>query len=222
MAEISETYTVSAGENTMYTAAELDDILKTKKAFLIYKRIFDAVFALIALAVCLVPMIIIGIVIKLDSPGPVIYKQERLGQGGRTFTMYKFRSMRLNAEAGGPKWAAENDNRCTKIGHYLRLSRLDELPQFINILKGDMSFVGPRPEREYFYNEFEKYIPNFRDRLKVKPGLTGHAQVNGGYKLKPEEKIVYDIDYIAHQSVAADIEIIIKTIVVIITHAGAR
>ena len=104
--------------------------------------------------------------------------------------------MRLNAEENGPQWANEQDSRCTHVGQFLRRTRLDELPQLYNILRGDMSFVGPRPERAYFYRKFETYIPGFSNRLMVVPGLTGYAQVNGGYSLKPEEKIVYDMEYI--------------------------
>lgn len=221
MAAISQV-SVENDDSAYCKKSHLTDILKAKKSFLIKKRIFDIVFASLALIVCFIPMLIIAIIIKLDSPGPAIYSQERLGKDGKKFMIYKFRSMRTDAEAKGPKWAAENDERCTKLGKFLRLKRIDELPQFYNILIGDMSFVGPRPEREYFYNEFEKYIPNFRDRLIVKPGLTGHAQVNGGYKLKPEEKIVYDMEYVKHQSFRVDLEIIFKTVVVVITHKGAR
>ena len=221
MAAISE-ISVSPAEDAGCTKDKLTDILNEKSSFLEKKRLFDIVVSFIAIVVCFIPMVIIAIIIKLDSPGPAIYRQERLGKDGKRFMMYKFRSMRINAEDNGPQWASENDNRCTKLGQFLRLKRIDELPQFYNILKGDMSLVGPRPEREYFYNEFEKYIPNFRDRLLVKPGLTGHAQVNGGYRLKPEEKIIYDIEYIKHQSFVVDLEIIFKTIVVVITHKGAR
>jgi lipopolysaccharide/colanic/teichoic acid biosynthesis glycosyltransferase len=108
------------------------------------------------------------------------------------------------------------------LGAKLRKSRLDELPQLFNILKGDMSIVGPRPERACFYDEFEKYIPHFRQRLTVRPGLTGHAQVNGGYDLKPEEKIVYDMEYIANRSLRMDIQCIWKTVLVVFSHDGAR
>ena len=221
MAAISE-ISVSPAEDAGCTKDNLTDILNKKSSFLEKKRLFDIVVSFIAIVVCFIPMVIIAIIIKLDSPGPAIYRQERLGKDGKRFMMYKFRSMRINAEDNGPQWASENDKRCTKLGQFLRLKRIDELPQLYNILKGDMSLVGPRPEREYFYNEFEKYIPNFRDRLLVKPGLTGHAQVNGGYRLKPAEKIIYDIEYIKHQSFVVDLEIIFKTIVVVITHKGAR
>lgn len=186
------------------------------------KRLFDIVFALTAGTILLIPMIIIGLLVKLDSKGPAIFKQERLGLNGKPFTMYKFRSMRLDAEADGPQWAQKDDDRCTKFGKFLRKTRLDELPQAFNILVGNMSVVGPRPERAYFYDEFEKYIPNFRQRLQVKPGLTGYAQVNGGYELLPEEKLVYDLEYIEKQSLWLDLTCILKTVRLVFTHEGAR
>lgn len=192
------------------------------RGYLFAKRAFDLVVAAFAGVLLLIPMVIIAILIRMDSEGPVLFRQERLGEGGKPFVMYKFRSMRLDAEANGPQWANKNDDRCTKLGKILRRSRLDELPQLINILKGEMSFVGPRPERAYFYDEFEKYIPNFRDRLLVRPGLTGHAQVNGGYELLPEEKIVYDMEYIAKRGVKMDLQCILKTVMVVFSHDGAR
>ena len=130
--------------------------------------------------------------------------------------------MRLNAEENGPQWADEQDPRCTHFGQILRRTRLDELPQLYNILRGDMSFVGPRPERAYFYREFEKYIPGFSNRLLVTPGLTGYAQVNGGYSLKPEEKIIYDMEYIERQSIILDIRCLLETVHIVFSHEGAR
>ena len=192
------------------------------KGYLFVKRAADLLIAITAGIVLFVPMILIGVLIRLDSPGPALFKQERLGKNGKPFTMIKFRSMRIDAEAGGPQWAAKNDTRCTKLGRILRKSRLDELPQLWNIIKGEMSFVGPRPERACFYDEFEKYIPNFRDRLLVQPGLTGHAQVNGGYELLPEEKIVFDMEYIATRCVKTDLRCIWKTVEVVFSHDGAR
>ncbi|MDY5539948.1 MAG: sugar transferase, partial [Lachnospiraceae bacterium] len=168
------------------------------------------------------PMLFIAILIRLDSPGPALFRQERLGKDGQPFTILKFRSMRLDAEENGPQWAERNDHRCTRLGRLLRSTRLDELPQLWNILKGDMSFVGPRPERECFYDEFETYIHGFHNRLIVKPGLTGWAQVNGGYDLKPEEKIVLDMEYIQKQSLGLDLKCIFQTVHLIFTHEGAR
>lgn len=134
----------------------------------------------------------------------------------------KFRSMCQDAERDGPRWADADDGRCTRFGAFLRRTRLDELPQIWNILKGDMSFVGPRPERACFYRLFEEYIVGFSNRLAVTPGLTGYAQVNGGYDLKPEEKIVYDMEYIEHRSVWMDLLCILKTIRVVFCGDGAR
>ena len=174
------------------------------------------------LLILAIPMLIIALLVTLDSPGSPIFKQERLGLHGKPFMIYKFRSMRLDAEVNGPQWADEQDPRCTHFGQILRRTRLDELPQFYNILRGDMSFVGPRPERAYFYGEFEKYIPGFSNRLIVVPGLTGHAQVNGGYSLKPEEKIIYDMEYIEKRSIRMDLACIAKTIRVVLCGDGAR
>ena len=194
-------------------------VLEQKKLYLITKRAFDIVCSFLGLLILAIPMIIIALIITLDSPGPPIFKQERLGLHGKPF---KFRSMRLDAEENGPQWADEQDPRCTHFGQILRRTRLDELPQFYNILRGDMSFVGPRPERAYFYGEFEKYIPGFSNRLMVVPGLTGHAQVNGGYSLKPEEKIIYDMEYIEKRSIWMDLACIGKTIRVVLCGADAR
>ena len=192
------------------------------KGYLFIKRLADFLLAFIGLAVLLIPMLIIALVIRLDSPGPALFMQERLGKNGKPFIMVKFRSMRMDAEANGPQWAQKNDYRCTKVGRFLRHSRLDELPQLVNILAGEMSFVGPRPERACFYDEFETYIPHFRQRLLVRPGLTGHAQVNGGYELKPEEKIVYDLEYIANRSLRMELKCIWQTVRVVFSHDGAR
>lgn len=211
-------------ENTpLDLQVDMDSItIGGSKIFLFVKRLMDIVLSLLGMVVLLIPMLIIAILIKLDSKGPVIYCQERLGKNGKPFIIYKFRSMIMNAEADGPKWAEVNDRRCTKLGRILRKTRLDELPQLYNILIGDMSIVGPRPERECFYIEFEKYIPGFKNRMAVTPGLTGHAQVNGGYSLLPEEKIVYDMEYIARRSVKMDLQCILKTFAVIFFHTEAR
>lgn len=209
-----------------YDAAEKYNIdqseILSKTAYLTVKRISDFIFALTALIVLCIPMLIIAVVISLDSSGSPIFAQERLGKNAKPFVMYKFRSMYTDAEALGPQWAAVNDSRCTRVGRFLRKSRLDELPQLFNILKGEMSFVGPRPERKYFYDKFEEYIEDFSDRLIVVPGLTGYAQVHGGYSLQPEEKIVYDMEYIQNQSILMDLKCILLTIKVVISHDGAR
>lgn len=196
--------------------------VQSRPVYLVVKRGFDMVIALSAGLALLLPMLIIALIIKIDSPGPALFKQERLGKNGKRFIMLKFRSMCDNAEENGPKWADKDDDRCTKIGRILRKSRLDELPQLWNILVGHMSFVGPRPERACFYDEFETYIHGFRNRLAVRPGLTGWAQVNGGYDLKPEEKIFFDMEYIERQSAMMDLRCMFRTIKLVFTHEGAR
>lgn len=194
----------------------------TDRGYLFVKRLFDVVASLMACIVLCIPMVIIGLIIRLDSSGRAIFKQERLGKDGKPFTMYKFRSMCQDAEANGPVWADKDDVRCTRVGRFLRKSRLDELPQLWNILRGDMSIVGPRPERACFYDQFETYIPGFRNRLQVRPGLTGLAQINGGYDLGPEEKIVYDMEYIHNRSWLMDLKCILKTVHLVFTQEGAR
>ena len=195
---------------------------KVSGFFRLLKRAADIAASLSVAVFGAVPMLIIAALIKLDSKGPVIFRQERLGKDGKPFVMYKFRSMHVDAEVNGPQWAEKEDDRCTRIGCILRKTRLDELPQCFNILKGELSLVGPRPERPYFYDEFETYIHGFRNRLVVRPGLTGWAQVSGGYDLLPEEKIVYDMEYISKMSVGMDLRCIFKTVRLIFTHEGAR
>lgn len=190
--------------------------------FLVVKRVFDIVFSLLAGVIALIPGLVVALIVRLDSEGPVLFSQERLGKNGVPFYIYKFRTMRVDAEADGPQWASANDTRCTRAGVYLRKFHLDELPQILNILKGDMSLVGPRPERAVFYERFETYIHGFRHRLAVKPGLTGMAQVSGGYDLKPEEKIVHDMAYIRKQSLWLDVKILLKTVGIVLLRRGAR
>jgi exopolysaccharide biosynthesis polyprenyl glycosylphosphotransferase len=170
-----------------------------------------------------IPIIIVaGILIKLETEGPIIYTQERLGKDGHLFKIYKLRTMNSNAEEYRIQWAEKNDPRTTKVGRFLRKTRIDELPQLFNVLKGDMSIVGPRPERPYFIEKFVREIPKFNERLAVKPGITGWSQINGGYELSPKEKLEKDLFYIENQSILLDIKIILKTIKVVITFEGAR
>lgn len=208
-------------ENGKYYIKE-EIVVKDSLVFSIIKRIFDLLASVIAVIILIIPMIIIGIAIKLDSKGPIIYKQERLGLNGKKFMILKFRSMRTDAEKNGPQWADKNDTRVTKVGGFLRKSRLDEIPQFFNVIKGDMSLIGPRPEREVFYKEFSTYIDGFDKRLLVKPGITGLAQVNGGYENLPEQKIIFDVYYIENKNIALDIKIILETIKIVFSHDGAR
>ena len=197
--------------------------LPAKPVYNFIKRAFDIFSSVLALVVLAIPMAIIALIIKAKSPGPVLYRQERLGYKGKKINIIKFRTMSIDAEENGAQWSQGNDDpRIFPLGHILREHRLDELPQFWNILKGDLSLVGPRPERECFYDEFETYVHGFHERLKVKPGLTGLAQINGGYDLKPEEKIIYDIEYIKKRSLWLDLKIMLKTIAVILTRGGAK
>lgn len=192
------------------------------KLFLFVKRLFDICLALICLVLFAIPMLIIAVFVAVTSTGPVIYSQSRLGKDGKEFNIYKFRTMVIDAEKDGAVWAKKNDDRVTPIGAFLRKTHLDELPQFWNILTGDMSFVGPRPERRVFYDEFETYIVGFKNRLYVKPGLTGWAQINGGYELKPEEKVAWDVEYIEKQSVAVDLKCILNTYKLLLGDEQAR
>lgn len=205
-----------------YTVEPVGQLPK-KTVYCFFKRLFDIIFSVCALVVLAIPMLIISAVVKCSSSGPVFYAQERLGKNGESFQILKFRSMYEDAEKDGAQWAqGEDDPRITPVGSFLRKTRLDELPQFLCILKGDMSLVGPRPERAVFYHEFETYIHGFHQRLLVKPGLTGLAQVNGGYDLKPEEKIVFDVEYIKNRSLLLDLKCIFKTVKLVFTHEGAR
>jgi Undecaprenyl-phosphate glucose phosphotransferase len=177
------------------------------------KRLVDIVFSALALAFFGIPMLVIAIVIKISSPGPILYKQERMGLDGKLFQMMKFRSMAVNAESDtGPVWARKNDTRRTWLGSFLRSTSIDELPQFINVLLGHMSVVGPRPERPVFIRDFKKSVPKYMLRHKMKAGITGWAQINGWRgNTSLEKRIQYDIYYIEHWSIWFDIRILFLT-----------
>ena len=179
------------------------------------KRALDVTVASVALVISLPVLVIAAIAIKLESPGPVIFKQKRVGQYGRMFTMYKLRSMRTDAEKNGAQYASEQDARVTRVGQFLRNSRIDEAPQLINVLAGHMSLVGPRPERPEFTGKLESNIQFFVHRLMVKPGITGWAQINVGYAASEEDsvnKLSYDLYYIKMLSFAMDLRILLRTI----------
>lgn len=186
------------------------------------KRILDFLISIFLLLLIIPICLITCLFIILESSGNPIYIQERVGINGQKFMIYKLRSMYIDAEKNGHQWASKDDKRITKVGNFIRRYRIDELPQIINIIKGDMAIIGPRPERPEFIKEFLKDIPNFNDRLAVRPGITGWAQVNGGYELTPNEKLEYDIYYIQHESTKLDFIVLLKTIKVIFNGHGFR
>ena len=177
------------------------------------KRIFDFLLALIALIILAIPMAIVAVIIKLDSPGPVIFKQERLGKDGKVFEMYKFRSMCVGAEhMGTGQYSYKGDSRVTRVGKIIRATSLDELPQFINILKGDMSFIGPRPTLTYHPWKLEEYTDFQRRRFEVRPGITGLAQVHGRKAIDWNDRIKYDVEYVDNLSLGLDCKILFRTV----------
>jgi sugar transferase (PEP-CTERM system associated) len=189
------------------------------------KRLFDLAGALIGILVAAPIMLLTALAVRLDSPGPVLYRQERVGENGRRFTLCKFRSMRIDAERGTPIWARDHDTRVTRIGRFIRLTRLDELPQFWNVLRGEMSFVGPRPERPFFVGQLAEAIPFYLARHAVKPGVTGWAQVRYRYGRSVEDalaKLRYDLYYIKHLSLVFDLTILVDTIKVMVCGKGAK
>ena len=186
------------------------------------KRVFEILFSIVFLILTLPVLVLTAIAIKLESKGPVFYRQERVGLHGKTFYVLKLRSMYTDAEKNGPQWAEKNDPRVTRVGRFIRKTRIDEIPQLINILRGDMSLIGPRPERPFFTEQFAREIPGFKNRLMVKPGLTGWAQVNGGYEATPREKFEMDMYYIRNQSFMLDMKILLRTVWVVLSGSGAR
>lgn len=198
---------------------------KVRRRTLVVKRIFDVVCAAAGLVAALPLMVLTAIAVKLDSKGPALYSQVRAGVHGTPFRIHKFRSMRTDAEKDGAAWAMENDPRVTRVGRFIRKTRLDELPQLWNVLVGEMSMVGPRPERPEFVEQLERQIPFFRQRLCVKPGVTGHAQVRCRYGASAEdalEKLQYDLYYMKSFSLWFDISILIDTVKVVLLRIGAR
>ncbi|MCL5059942.1 MAG: TIGR03013 family PEP-CTERM/XrtA system glycosyltransferase [Candidatus Thermoplasmatota archaeon] len=190
------------------------------------KRLFDLVVSAAMLVVCLPIMALTALLIKLESPGPVLYRQERVGQGCRNFTILKFRSMCVDAEKDGkPRWAGQNDGRVTLTGRFIRRTRIDELPQIFNVFLGDMSFVGPRPERPYFVQDLTQKIPYYGVRHTVKPGITGWAQVRYAYGASDEDamhKLQYDLYYVKNHGLFLDLMILFQTAQVVLWGKGAR
>jgi exopolysaccharide biosynthesis polyprenyl glycosylphosphotransferase len=188
------------------------------------KRLMDVTISFIILAAFSPVWLLVALAIKIDSRGPVLYKQQRVGKDGKEFTIYKFRSMVKDAESrSGPKWAEKEDPRITRIGKLIRRARVDEAPQFFNVLIGDMSLVGPRPERPFFVEQLKRQIPFYSRRLKVKPGITGWAQIKGGYDTSIEnvkQKLQYDLFYLENMSLRMDLKILLNTIYVMLLGKG--
>ena len=203
--------------------SKLSELAPKQAAYLVVKRVADFVAALL-LSIVSIPLILLfGAFIKLETPGPMFYRQERVGLMGQRIYVTKLRSMYTGAESkSGAVWAQKNDSRITKVGKFIRQTRIDELPQIWNVLMGNMSLIGPRPERPELTERFSKEVPGFEKRLLVLPGLSGWAQVRGGYESTPAEKLVDDIYYIEHMSLRLDIMIVLRTIQTVITGSGAR
>ncbi|MHB8918594.1 MAG: sugar transferase, partial [Desulfocucumaceae bacterium] len=211
----------------LITQARLDQVddvpvfavgrLNIPRESLVFKRILDVTVSLAGLAVSLPVLLLAAVIVKLDSPGPVLYRQKRITDGGQVFYLYKLRTMVDGAEAGtGPVMAGENDPRITRVGRVLRAMRIDEIPQLFNVLRGDMSLVGPRPERPFFVNQLMRDVPEYVYRMNVKSGLTGLAQVAGKYSTSPENKLKYDLLYTKSYSPARDLAILFQTIKVML------
>jgi exopolysaccharide biosynthesis polyprenyl glycosylphosphotransferase len=194
--------------------------------YLVIKRIMDIGIAVVGLLFLVVLYPFVAVCTKLTSRGPVFYKQERVGLNGKSFIIWKFRTMRTDAEKQtGPVWATKDDERVTCFGKIMRKIRLDEIPQFINVLKGEMSFIGPRPERPHFVKQWSESIPNYLRRLQVKPGITGWAQIHVNYDRNVDDvrrKVEYDLYYIDNISLLIDLMILVVTFKVVLTGRGAH
>jgi len=225
-------------------AEDLEGLVDHRAARL--RRAFDITVSTLALTVLAPVMLLVALAIRLDSPGPIFYTQDRIGinrrrrerrgdsrrshgrrtvvHAGMPFRIWKFRTMRPDAESGGPQWAQAGDPRITRVGRFLRKTRLDEVPQFFNVILGDMTLIGPRPERSFFIKMLESEIPHYSKRLLVKPGITGFAQVNNGYDDSVESvrrKVAWDLRYIRRQGLRTDLRILAKTVRTILTGDGA-
>jgi exopolysaccharide biosynthesis polyprenyl glycosylphosphotransferase len=225
LASVYEEYTGKiAVENLRPSWLIFSDGFRKSRRFAALKRLSDMLLAVVGLIVFAPVLVLVALLVKLTSPGPALYSQRRVGHNGQVFTVHKFRSMKVNAEAGtGPVWASRDDPRITSIGRFLRRSRLDEIPQLWNVLVGDMSFVGPRPERPEFVAELTRQIPFYGQRHIVRPGLTGWAQVRYAYGASAEDamqKLQYDLYYIKNMSVALDLFVILATIKTVILRRG--
>lgn len=216
---------LAAANDCVAPAANDNEGAKSRPADPRVKRAFDIVAAICLLIFTAPVLLITAIAIGLDSRGPILYRQKRIGLNGAPFHIFKFRSMRRDAEPDGARWASAHDERITRVGRFIRRTRIDEIPQAINILRGEMSFVGPRPERPEFVSVLEKAIANYHERHTVKPGVTGWAQVRHCYTASVEgarEKLVFDMYYIRNYSLALDCRIVLMTFRVALLGVGSR
>ena len=214
-----------AVENLYPSALIFSDGFKRSRLFKKGKKYFDLLIAIVAMIFAFPIGFMIAMAIKLDSDGPIFYEQERVGKDGKIFKLKKFRSMRNDAEKDGPVWAKVEDDRVTRVGRIIRQMRLDEMPQIINVLRQEMSFVGPRPERPFFVKRLEREIPYYFYRHSVRPGITGWAQLSYPYGASKEdaiEKLKYDLYYIKNISFIFDLTIILETIKIVIWGKGSR
>ena len=200
-------------------------LLNGQKSRMIGKRLFDIIFSFAILLICLPFALLLGFLIRLDSPGPIFFAQQRVGLNGSTYRMYKFRSMFQNNNKTQSAYAEVNDQRITKLGRFIRNHRIDEIPQILNVLKGEMSLIGPRPEQVDFAKNLKRQLPNYDMRLLVRPGITGWAQINVGYtddSLGARLKVGYDLYYIKNISFGFDMKIVWQTFKVVLFGMGAR
>jgi sugar transferase (PEP-CTERM system associated) len=227
LASVYEEYTGKiAVENLRPSWLIFSSGFRKTRASMAVKRVFDVSLSLVGVIVSLPVMALVALAVKATSAGPVLYRQERVGLNGHIFTVLKVRTMREDAEAAtGPVWSLKNDARVTPIGRFLRRTRLDEIPQFLNVLRGEMSFVGPRPERPSFVEQLTAQIPFYGQRHVVKPGLTGWAQVRYSYGASVEdaiEKLQYDLYYIKNLSFSLDLVIVLETIKTVVLRRGGQ
>jgi lipopolysaccharide/colanic/teichoic acid biosynthesis glycosyltransferase len=219
-------YESISGKSPLHHYGELaGHELLPSQAYLTAKRLLESSLILASTPITLPFIVFVAIAVKLESKGPAFFVQRRVGKGGREFSMYKIRSMRTDSEVNGAQFAGEDDPRITRIGKFIRKMRIDELPQFLNILKGDMALIGPRPEQAAFVKEFEQVIPLYSFRHIVRPGITGWAQVTHGYAADEDEtreKLAHDFYYVKNLSLWLDLDIVFKTIKTMLTGFGAR
>lgn len=222
-ATVLENY--SGRVNLDYLAREGLYQLEKKKAYPFFKRIWEVGLVILSIPIVIPTIVVISVAIKLDSDGPILFKQQRVGKDDKLFTIYKFRSMNVNAEDDGVMFASEDDKRITRVGRFIRNFRMDELPQFWNVIKGDMSLIGPRPEQEDFVSYFNEEIPFYSYRHKVRPGITGWAQIKDGYAAglpATKKKLEFDLYYVKNLSFSLDLLIAYATLKTILMGSGSR